>query len=225
MVIGCSLSLWQTRRAEYKEVIEATLKARENVAAIPFPAAPDLKQLEYAKVILTGEFDQRWPLYLDNRPMNGMPGIVVMMPFKLQNQDKAVLVARGWVPRNNLDRAAVKNYQTPSGIVQIEGMVKANSGHVYQFGVSSPLRPGALIQNLEISELEKAGKMQLFPFIVEQKVGSDDGLMRNWPRASLGSERHRGYAFQWLALALTALLFYLVTGFRKKDGRKSDGSN
>jgi surfeit locus 1 family protein len=132
-------------------------------------------------------------------------------------------VARGWVPRNNLDRAVVKPYQTPSGTVQIEGMLKANSGHVYDFGMSAALHPKALIQNLQLDAFEAASHLPVYPFIVEQTgSGTEDGLLRDWPRASMGSDRHRGYAFQWLALAVMALLFFVVTSFGKRDGRKSE---
>lgn len=216
--------MWQTQRAHQKEAIEARLQAVENTAAIPLPLTPEISQLEYAKVILSGEFDQRWPVYLDNRPMDGKAGIVVLMPFRLQNQNKYILVARGWVPRNNLDRFSVKPYQTPSGIIQIEGTLKANVGHVYQFGASVPLQPGVLVQNMETGEFEKASHLPVYPFIVEQTKGGDDGLLRDWPRASMGSERHRGYAFQWMALAVMALLFFLVTSFGKSNGLNKDGS-
>jgi len=39
--------------------------------------------------------------------------------------------------------------------------------------------------------------------------------VRDWPPPSLGVEKHRAYAFQWYALALMALLFFLVTGSRR----------
>ena len=152
--------------------------------------------------------------------MNDMAGIYVLMPFKLQNQNKYILVARGWLPRNNLDRAAIKHYDTPSGIIEIEGTVKANSGHVFQLGQSPALRPAALLQNLEAEAFAKASNLPTYPIIIEQTKGAEDGLLRDWPRASMGSERHRGYAFQWLALAVMALLFFLATSFR--GGEKSE---
>ncbi|PRC93695.1 SURF1 family protein [Solimicrobium silvestre] len=215
VALGCSLSYWQTQRAHQKEAIEAKLLARENTPAIPLPSSQDINQIEYTRVVLTGEFVKDWPVYLDNRPMNGMAGIVVMMPFKLQGQSSYVLIARGWLPRNSLDRAAIKKYQTPSGLIQIEGTLKANSGHVLQLGQSATLQPNALIQNLEVNAFIAASKLPTYPFIVEQTKGPEDGLLRDWPRASMGSERHRGYAFQWLALAGMALLFYLVTGLKR----------
>ncbi len=226
VALGCSLSWWQTQRALQKEVIEAKLTERENRPAIDLPLSADLNQLEYARVILKGEFVKDWPVYLDNRPMNGATGIVVMMPFKLQDRQTVVLVARGWIPRNPQNRTTIKGYDTPSGTVTIQGIVKPHSGHVLQLGQRLPLQAAALVQNLDVGEYAQVSNLPVYPFIVEQTGDIQDGLLRAWPRASLGSERHRGYAFQWLALAGMALLFFLATGFkygRKRYERESRG--
>ena len=214
VALGCSLSYWQTQRAVQKEAIEAKLKARENLPAIDLPSSVDINQMEYKRVILKGEFVKDWPIYLDNRPMNGIAGMYVLMPFQLQGASKYVLVARGWIPRNPQDRMLIQHIETPLGYIQIEGILKAHSGHILQLGKSEPLRSGSLVQNLELAAFEEESKLPVYPFIVEQTSDTKDGLSRAWPRASMGSERHRGYAFQWLALAGTALLFFLVTGFR-----------
>jgi len=226
VTVGCSLSFWQAQRAEQKEAIEAKLKARESLPAIDLPASVDINQIEYTRVLLKGEFIKEWPVYLDNRPMNGVTGRYVLMPFKLQGTSQYVLVARGWVPRNSQDRTAIKPSETPSAspgeYIQIEGIVKAHSDRTLQLGKSEPLRPNALIQNVDVAAFVEASKLPTYPFIVEQTSDTKDGLLRNWPRASMGSERHRGYAFQWLALAGMALLFFLVTGFKlgNKHGSK-----
>ncbi len=214
VALGCALAYWQSQRAQHKEAIEAKLHIRENTPPINLPLAIDINQMEYTRVILKGEFLQDWPIYLDNRPMNGAAGIVVWMPFKLQDRPNYVLVARGWVPRNLHDRTAIRPYSTPAGLVHIEGILKANSGRVLQFDSSAPLRPKALVQNIEVDALATASHLPIYPFVVEQTSDLQDGLLRNWSRASSGSERHRGYAFQWLALAIMALIFFLVTGFK-----------
>lgn len=216
VALGCSLSHWQTQRAVTKETIEANLQVREHAAAVALPDGVDIQQMEYLKVILTGEFVPDWPVYLDNRPMNGVAGVYVVMPFKLQAQNKYVLVLRGWLPRNAADRASIKPYATPTGTITLQGILKANSGHVLQLGQSVSLQPKALVQNLQAAEFSAASKLPTEDFFVEQTVDLPDGLLRAWPRASLGSERHRGYAFQWLALAGMALLFYLVTSISRK---------
>lgn len=222
IALGLSLSSWQTQRAIQKEHIEAKLKAREVFPAIDLPLSVDLNQMEYTRVKLTGEFVKDWPIYLDNRPMNGMVGIVVMMPFKIKRAagDEYIFVARGWLPRNSQNRNAIKQYATPTGIVRIEGIVKANSGHVLELGKPEPIKPGELVQNLDVDAFKRTTNFPTQSFIVEQSSDTGDGLSRNWPRASMGSERNRGYAFQWLALAMMAAIFFLVTGF--KHGRKAD---
>lgn len=214
VALGCSLSYWQTQRAEQKEAIEAKLIARENNPAIDLPASVDISQMEYTRVRLHGEFAKDWPIYLDNRPMNGIAGFYVLMPFKLQGKSEHVLVVRGWLPRNLYDRTAIKHYETPSGVIQLEGLLKSSSGLVFEFEKSASLQPNTVIQNLDVKAFIQASKLPTYPFVVEQTSDTQDGLLRDWPRASMGSERHRGYAFQWLALAGMALLFFLVTGFK-----------
>ena len=90
-----------------------------------------------------------------------------------------------------------------------------------QLGASVVAKPGALLQNLSVDDFRRASGLPVYPYLVEQTSALDDGLLRDWPRASMGSERHRGYAFQWLALAATALLFFLVTSFGKPNGTKT----
>jgi cytochrome oxidase assembly protein ShyY1 len=51
-------------------------------------------------------------------------------------------------------------------------------------------------------------------------------LLRVWPSPSSGIDKHRGYAFQWYALAAMAILFFVITGFRsgskQRDARKPE---
>jgi cytochrome oxidase assembly protein ShyY1 len=219
VAMGCGLSYWQLQRAYQKDAIEAAFIARENQPPVTLPATVDISQVEYARVDVRGEFINDWPLYLDNRPMNGKAGRVVVMPFRLQGTDQTILIARGWLPRHVSDRTRVKDYLTPAGVVHIEGIVKAHSARVLQLGDREPLRPKAIIQNLDIDAFAKASGLAVYPYIVEQTNDIHDGLMRDWPRDSMGADKHRAYAFQWLALAAMALLFFIVTSF--KDGRKN----
>ena len=217
---GCGLSYWQIQRAHQKETIEMLLQQRAQTPPMALPPNPDIKTMEYARVLLTGHFEPHWVIYLDNRPMNGQAGITVLMPFRLDHDNQTVLVARGWLPRNQQNRSAIKPYQTPTGLIQIEGTLKAHNERVMQLGASAAAVPGALVQNLSIEDFRRASGLPVYPYLIEQTSAVDDGLLRDWPRASMGSERHRGYAFQWLALALTALLFFLFTSVGKAHGTK-----
>jgi surfeit locus 1 family protein len=220
VVLGITLAQWQTRRGDQKQAIENRLLQREADATVKLgDTLQDVDQIEFRRMALRGEFIAGWPVYLDNRPLNGVAGFYVLMPFKLAASDTGtgsyVLVARGWLPRDPADRSKLPSYPTPAGTVEIEGLVRRDFGHVLQLGDAGPLRPQAIVQNLGISEFAAASKFRLQPFVIEQTSNSDDHLLRDWPRPSLGIEKHRGYAFQWYALAVMALIFFVVTGFRR----------
>lgn len=216
VAIGIALGNWQTRRALEKEAIEAALQAQATQPVIALSGAmPDVDALEFRPVRVRGTFVREWPLYLDNRPHERRAGLHMLMPFKITGSDKAVLVARGWLPRDPVDRARLPATPTPQGEVEIEGSVRSHPARVYQFGASAPLKPGAIVQNVSIGEFGAASGLQLLPFIIEQGGKAGDGLVRDWPRPSHGADKHRGYAFQWYGLAAAAFIFYIVTGFRR----------
>ena len=214
--IGIALGNWQLRRADEKRAIEAKLAAQR--LQPPIPVGADLlraDQLEYRRVSVRGEFDRAWPLYLDNRPQNGNAGFYLLMPFKIAGTDRHVLIERGWFPVDMRNRNRLPPLNTPDGEIVIEGEAIRNIGHVMQLGQAATIKPGAILQNLTVDELAAASKFSLQTFVIEQSSDTHDGLQRDWPRPSIGIERHLGYAFQWYALALTAFLFFVVTGFRR----------
>jgi cytochrome oxidase assembly protein ShyY1 len=49
--------------------------------------------------------------------------------------------------------------------------------------------------------------------------GAPEALLRDWPAPALGADKHKGYAFQWYALAAMAVLFFVFTGLRKSGKR------
>jgi cytochrome oxidase assembly protein ShyY1 len=220
VLIGVELGQWQTRRAVQKQAIQDTLARRQAAPFVTLTAAPVApEEIEYRRVRVSGEFVRDWPLYLDNRPYQSQAGVYVLMPFKIAGSDVMVLVARGWAPRNAVDRARLPDYPTPRGQIEIDAVARRNPGRLLQLGAQQ-IKPGALLQNLEIAEFTAASKFTLQPFLLEQSgfaaAGPDqDQLVRDWPLPSSGIDKHRGYALQWYGLALTALLFFVITGFRR----------
>jgi cytochrome oxidase assembly protein ShyY1 len=217
--IGISLGQWQLRRAAEKEAVEQRISEREKepplrlegVAASP----ADADALEFRQVVLRGEFLPNWTIYLDNRPHAGKPGFHVITPLKIAGSNRHILVARGWIARDVADRSRIPAIATPAGVVEVTGSVRRHAGRLLQLGQPAPLKPGAIVQNLDAAQLAQASGLEIEPFIVEQTSEAPDGLVRDWPRPSLGIDRHLGYAFQWFALAATAFLFFVVTGFKR----------
>ncbi len=230
--IGISLGQWQLRRADQKRAIDVKLRERTTAPMLPAaslaPAsgpssAPGSKELtgqetdpfEFRRVQARGQFLVDRPVYLDNRPYQGRAGLYVLMPFRLSDNDRVLLIERGWIARDPRDRLHVPQLKTPSGEVTIEGTLRHSPGRTMQLGTAAPVQAGAIVQNVDIGELGRAFGLPLQPYLVEQTVGPEDGLVRDWPKPSSGIERHLGYAFQWFALAATACVFFVVTGFKR----------
>ncbi|MDO8298627.1 SURF1 family protein [Lacisediminimonas sp.] len=226
--IGLALGEWQRGRANQKDDLAATLSQRAALEPLVLRGGdklPVLAQVEFRRVLAYGEFIAGWPVYLDNRPHGGAPGFYLLMPFRLGESGPTVLVLRGWLPRDPRDRSRLPPLVTPRGPVTIEGTLRRHPGHVLQLGEPAAIKPGAIVQNLSPADFTAASAMPVLNLIIEQSPGANggnavndpsrDGLVRDWPQPSSGADKHRGYAFQWYALAATAFLFFLVTGFRR----------
>lgn len=224
VALGVSLGQWQDRRAAAKTAVQQQLDRRAGAPALALGAAlVDAGDAEYRKVAARGEFVAGWPVFLDNRPLAGRgPGLYLVTPLRVAGTDTHVLVARGWLARPAGAAGLRPEYATPAGQVTVTGVARTSLGRVMQLGEPAAIVPGAIVQNLDVAQFARASGLKLQPFFIEQTdpVQPGDKLVRDWPAAALGVEKHQGYAFQWYALAVMALLFFVITGFRR--GPKQD---
>jgi cytochrome oxidase assembly protein ShyY1 len=231
VTLGILLGNWQVRRVAEKTALQARLTQRSAMAPLVLDGSPvDPAAVEYRHVVVTGEFVPNWPLYVGNRPLDGRFGFIVLMPFKIAGSGKVVLVARGWVPRDPGAQDRVPDVAAPGGRTTVEGVAVLHLPRVMTLGTEAPLRPGAVLQNLDMAAFVRASAMDVLPVLVEQ-TGADAAaagappvaapLVRKWSAPDEGVDRNRGYVFQWYALATMAFLFFVITGFR--SGTKQAG--
>ncbi len=218
VTLGIALGNWQQDRAATKAALQARLDARAAEPPLALdPAAAARPLPEYRRVTLRGRFVPGWAIALENRPWHGRSGFHLLMPFKIADSRRHVLVLRGWLPRDPANYGKLPAFATPGGIVTIEGRVLASAGRVMQLGEPAPLEPGAIVQNVDVSGFAAASGLALAPFFVQQTDAAlpGEGLVRDWQAPDAGIDKHRGYAFQWYGLALAAFLFYVSTGIRR----------
>lgn len=204
------LGFWQLDRAAQKVALETAVRSRA--------ALPELTEKALAKTALqaqeqhhrTARLQGRWlaehTVFLDNRQMNGRPGFFVLTPLQIAPGD-AVLVQRGWLPRDAQDRSRLPAVATPSGTVEVAGRIAPAPARLFDFAERE--ETGVIRQNIDPETHARALGTALRPLSVLQLSGADpagDGLLREWPRPALGVHKHYGYAFQWFALAT------LITG-------------
>ncbi|NWK43124.1 SURF1 family protein [Ralstonia pickettii] len=230
IALTCSLGRWQLSRAQERIERQARIMALENAPAQRITAQPvAADSVMYRPVLLRGTFDVAHTVLLENRPHVthdvSRPGFEVLIPLKLEGAGgRAVLVDRGWLPRDPADRTRIAPYTTPTGEVQVEGMAVPHASRVFSLGS----KDGAdevgqrLRQNIDLDAFSREIGVPLQPFVVQQQSDVEDGLLRDWPRADLGAERNYGYAFQWFAMSAAVLglmVFYSVRRYRRLAGR------
>ena len=202
------LGRWQLHRAEQKEAIQSRLERQAELPPLAGQAvisSNDPGALLQRSVFVRGRWLADRTIFLDNRPMGGRQGLYVVTPLALEGGQAVVLVQRGWVPRNFMDRSLVPVIGTPGDTVAIEGRIVPPPGKLYEFAAAES---GHIRQNLDIKSFGVEIGVPLQSWTIQQLGTASDGLSRQWPVVSAGIEKHYGYAFQWFALsALIAILY------------------
>lgn len=202
------LGVWQLDRAAQKTAMQAQIDAR--AALPPLPAAELARQLPqrasqlHRQVRLEGEWLDAFTVYLDNRQSEGRPGFIVLTPLRLADGD-AVLVQRGWVARDFLDRMRLPALPAEPGLVSVQGRIAADPARLFEFAdaASGPIR-----QNVALDDFARETGLSLRPVSLLQTGPASSSLRRDWPRPVADVHKNYGYAFQWFALsALIACLY------------------
>lgn len=228
VVIGgtASLGQWQFRRAAQKEALQLSLQTKNKLASLNTAALLQLTdpvQDRDRVVSLQGRWIVEKTVFLDNRPMDNKTGFWVYTPLLLAGSNASVLVQRGWVPRNFLDRAQLPQVETPPGAVTVTGRIAPPPSKLYSFNA---VESGQIRQNIDVASFRQESGLALLNMSVVQTGPASEGLKRNWPAPDLGVDKHHGYALQWFALSgLTVGLYCWFQGvvqWRRRRMRRAE---
>jgi surfeit locus 1 family protein len=208
-----ALGNWQSRRAEEKLARGQELDAAARRAALVLPPEPvDARAYAYSRVSAHGEYSGRHTILLDNKVLRGVAGYQVLTPLKIAGGERFVLVNRGWVAAG-VRRDILPQIQTPSGTETVEGVAVVPGSHMLELDAKT--EEGMVWQNLVLARYEKWSGLKLQPVVLQQTSQAADGLVRVWDRPDTGADKHRGYAFQWYALAVAILVLYVTLSFKR----------
>ncbi len=203
-----ALGRWQLARAAQKEATQARIDAQTSLPRLDGRSLlllADPASALHRGVTLRGRWIAQHTVFLDNRQMHGRAGLYVLTPLQLEGSAAAILVQRGWVARNFVDRSSLPALETPAGVIEIEGRMAPPPAKLYELGEA---QSGPIRQNLELARLGTEAGLALLPVTVLQTGAAADSLLRDWPLAGSGVDKHYGYAFQWFGLsALIAILY------------------
>lgn len=182
------LGNWQARRADEKRALGVQVQ----------------------RIVVYGEFLPERTLFLDNKVRGQRAGYEVVAPLRLA-EGIHVLVNRGWVeapPR----REQLPEVRTPRGRVKVEGVMLPRFAQPLALGEADT---GRVRRSIDLRQFATETGLPVQAFVIEQHGALDDGLLREWPRAEAGVEKHEGYAFQWYSLAALAVVLGIVLSFRR----------
>lgn len=230
------LGVWQMDRAAQKVALQTQLTQRSALPPVPqaeLARTPEDATTQQARTVaLTGRWLPQGTVYLENRQMRGRPGFFVVTPLLLA-PGEAVLVQRGWLPRDLLDRTRVVPVATPGDVtVTLTGRIAPPPSRLYDFdgAASGPIR-----QNLDLASHARLLGLDLRPLSVLQTEAetppapepaeAHPGLLRDWPVVAVDVSKHHGYAAQWFALsALSAVLYVWFQLIRPRFTRRQNAA-
>jgi surfeit locus 1 family protein len=205
-----ALGVWQLDRAEQKLQLAQQITARGELPAFELQAlVQDPQELHFRKVQVQGTFEKELQFFIENRRMGGHNGFHVISPLQIQGSNVRVLINRGWIADTrhpDLPDAAI-----PNGVQRISGEISIPSAPALKlhsdenaandWGKRWPyLTTGLFAANVAFP---------LEPFVILQSPADEHGFVRNWPREAPKQMMHIGYALQWFAFALIAIIIYL----------------
>lgn len=210
------LSIWQWQRGEEKSARWQEFAAASEKPALRIKAgnSDSLRNLpDYHRVALRGSYIDDHQVLLDNRPEQGRPGWHVLTPFRHDETGIVVLVDRGWLPK-------VQGELPDIGITTEQRVISGKLGNLPRPGLE--LEGGEasggwprIMQFPEVRDVATALRSAGIDGVVADRViwldeTAGEGFVRDWKPAGMPPERHHAYSFQWLALALTLLVIYIL---------------
>lgn len=208
-----ALAGWQWQRAQDKAARQAQFAAAPAQRGLP-PAAD---AGEFTRVTLAGHFDPERHLLADNQVLKGRAGVHAYTPFT-SDTGTVILVNRGWLPLSP-ERSPLPAVPTRAEALEISGRLGTVQGPGRRLGEAPPPSGDQwpeLVTYLNIDGAASALGVKLYPWILLLDADSPGGFDgRDWRPVFMTPQKHRAYAFQWLALAVLAVGCWGVAGHRR----------
>lgn len=216
-----ALGQWQYHKAEQKQTLQTLQDSQLHAKPVHLPQKveePDAWR--YRQVSVSGQYEPRYQILLDNQVENTRAGYHVITPLKIEGRDQYVLVDRGWIPAA-ANHSDLPQIDTPTGDQQVVGQVWIPSKKYYS--LEKPEEKNnpqwqVLWQNMDMQRYAEAVPFPVSPLVIRLDPDSNaGGFSRNWPAPAERITTHIGYAYQWFGFAVAAFIIYLVVSVRKRD--------
>ena len=212
------LGTWQVFRLAEKEAVNAFRAERAAAPPVDLAGTPaDLMPLEFRRVRVRGQFEHDRELYIYGRSQRGNDGYYIMTPLRREG-GAAVLVNRGWVPRERKEPARRAEGQV-AGPVEIVGYLRHDA------------RRGWLMPDNDVAGnhwfwfdlpamSRRAGLAETATFYLEADTTPNPGNLPVGGQTQIQlPSNHLQYAITWYVLAAGFAVIY-VLWHRRRPGER-----
>ncbi len=216
MGLFISLGCWQLSRANQKQRLLASFAQRTQQAPLSIHHLDEKKDLRFYRLHTSGHFDNQHTFLLDNKIWHGQVGYEIYTPFYSDGFPMPILVDRGFIPASTV-RTILPAIRNIPGASTISGLLNLPPAYVAlgQIRESAQLNWPLRIEYISLAELSKLTGSSFFPYILTLTPEDPAAYSIEWQIVTMPPERHRGYAAQWFAFALTLLILFVALNRRK----------
>ena len=204
------LGLWQVDRLQHRRASNAAIEAARLSPPVDLTSTTRATGIAAGQAVsATGTYDFENEIVVMGRVLEGTPGVHVLTPLRLPASDRAVLVNRGFVPAADAFTVELDSLREGDS-VSVEGVAQEFATTPERSPPSR--RSGALaVSRPHYGTLRDALPYRLLPVMIQQERGAGSPtLPRRLPPESLDDGPHLGYAIQWFAFAVIALVFAAI---------------
>ncbi|MCL1586785.1 MAG: SURF1 family protein [Actinomycetia bacterium] len=222
------LGLWQLSRLAERQDYNASVAERidgepRSLAALVGQFGTDPDDLVDRNAVVTGRYIGADEFFSVGRNYDGLTGTLVMTPLELDD-GSIMIVVRGLVPVGTPGPPAA-GYETPDGTVTLTGLID-DGEEPLRLGEPAP-DDGVLSQisrvDLDYIDTWYDGEVLSIDLVLENQIPPNPGKsLIPVPRSELTEGRHLGYAVQWFAFAVIAVVGITALVWRAGTERTTD---
>lgn len=203
-----ALGFWQWGRLQERKDFNAKVIAQTNAPPLALNGeAIDVAALEYRRATVSGVYDFSQEVVLRNRTYNGVAGVHLLTPLKIEKSSNAILIDRGWISYpDSFPFEKRSKYNQPNGSVAVSGLIRLT-----QPRPDAPLAPAdpTDLPRLDtwfypdMAMMQKQIPYPILSFYIERFPATDPNeLPAPNPELELSEGSHWSYVIQWFSFAI-----------------------
>lgn len=202
--------MWQLERREQRRSRNDVILARLSLPPLDLPRDLDATvDPAYRKASVTGTFDPAHEIFLGSRSRDGVSGVHVVTPLRMDGADVAVLVDRGWIADEVLRNQPSETWAV-AGPVTVSGLLRPSQPEPSLGFLADQIPPegGLPLRTWRVLNVEGIARQIPYPlldvFLEQENPAPHGGAPLPAGELDLSEGSHLGYAIQWFAFAAIA---------------------